>query len=122
MTIAKLEKSLRLPLPGSAPFGVARKAHAEVFEGSGDSEHFLGLDVGWCRAFEHLEAAGDLVEGDLLGEGAVVPDIDVESVRVAFDKSVVDWSRCGRQGEQRSENPALSVHVGCNDRGSILEV
>lgn len=80
LAVAKLEKSLRLPLPSSAPFGVAGKAHAEVFEGSGDFKHLLGLDVGWLRAFEHLEAAGDLVEGDLLGEGAVVPDVDGESV------------------------------------------
>lgn len=69
-----------------------------------------------------MEAASDLIEGDLLSKGAVVPDVDVEGVRVAFDKSVVDRCRCGRQGEQRSEKPALSVHVGCNDCGSVEEV
>jgi hypothetical protein len=80
LTIPKLKQSLCLPLACCAPFGVAGEAHAEVFEGSGDSKHLLGFDVGWVRAFEHLEAAGDLVEGDLFGEGAVVPDVDGESV------------------------------------------
>lgn len=47
LAVAKLEKSLRLPLSGSAPFGVAGEAHAEIFEGGGDFEHFLGSDVGW---------------------------------------------------------------------------
>ena len=69
-----------------------------------------------------MEAAGDLVEGDLFGEGAVVPDVDVESVCVAFDEGGVDWDCCGRQGEQRGENPALGVHVGCNEREGISEV
>jgi len=80
LTISKLEKSLCLPLARSAPFGVAGEAHAEVFEGSGDFEHLFGFDVGWVRAFEHLEAASDLVEGDLFGPRAVVPDVDGESV------------------------------------------
>lgn len=80
LTISKLEKRLRLPLARSSPFGVAREAHTEVFEGRGDSEHFLGCDVGGFGAFKHLEAAGDLVEGYLFGEGAVVPDVDVERV------------------------------------------
>lgn len=80
LTIPKLKQSLCLPLACCAPFGVAGEAHAEVFEGSGDSKHLLGFDVGWVRAFEHLEAAGDLVEGDLFGEGAIVPDVDGESV------------------------------------------
>jgi hypothetical protein len=122
LTVAKLEKSLSLPLASSAPFGVAGETHAEVFEGSGYSDHLLGRDVRWLGAFEHLEAAGDLVESDLLGERAVVPDVDVESPCVAFDKCVVNRGCCGRQGEQRSEEPALSVHIGRNDCGDIAEV
>jgi len=122
LAVAKLEKSLGLPLPGSAPFGVAGEAHAEVFQGSGDCEHLFRLDVGRRRAFEHLEAASDLVECDLFCEGTVVPDVDVESACVAFDESIVDWSCCCRRGEQRSENPALGVHVCCSDCGSVSEM
>jgi hypothetical protein len=73
-------------------------------------------------AWSVLEAASNLVESDLLGERTVVPDVDVESTCVAFDQSVVDWGCCGRQGEQRSEEPALSVHVDRSDCDSISEV
>lgn len=58
-----------------------------------------------------------MVQSDLLGEGTVVPDVDAEGFCVAFDEGVVDWGCCCRQGEQRSENPALSVHDDCSDCG-----
>jgi hypothetical protein len=122
LTVAEFEKSLSLPLTGGAPFGVAGETHAKVFEGSGDSDHLFGRDVRWFGAFEHLEATSDLVESDLLGERTVVPDIDVESICVTFDESVVDWGCRGRQGEQRSEEPALSVHIVRNDCDGIAEV
>lgn len=85
LAIAEFEESLCLPLTGSAPFGVAREAHAEVFERSGDGNHLLGCDIRWGGAFEHLEVTSDLVKCDLLSERAVVPDIDVESTRVALN-------------------------------------
>lgn len=69
-----------------------------------------------------MEAAGDLVKADLLGEGAVVPDVDVEGFCAAFDQSIVDWGCCCRQGEQRGENPALSVHFDCSVCGGVSEV
>jgi hypothetical protein len=123
LTVAKFEKSLCLPLTSSAPFGVTGKTHTEIFEGSGDGELLLGRNVRWLRALEHLEVSGDLVEGNLLGEFAVVPDVDVESARVALDESVFDWRCCCRQGEQRSEKPARSVHViGRSDCGGISEL
>lgn len=78
LAVAEFEKGLCLPLSGSAPFGVAGEAHAEISEGSGDCEHFLGLDVRRLRAFEHLKTAGDLVKSDLLREGTVVPNVDFE--------------------------------------------
>lgn len=116
LAVAEFEKSLNLPLGGSAPFCVAGETHAEVFERCLDCDHFLGCNVCWLRAFDHFEAAGDLVESNLLGERTVVPDIDVERrTCVAFDESVVNWSCCSRQGEQRSEEPALGVHFDCSD-------
>lgn len=122
LTVAKLEKSLCLPLTSSAPFGVAGKTHAEILEGSGDGELLLGRNVCWLRALEHLEVSGDLVKSDLLGEFAVVPDVHVESSCVALDESVFYWRCCRRQGEQRNEKPTRSVHiVGRSDCGGISE-
>lgn len=122
LAIAKLEKSLNLPLLRSAPFRVTGKAHAEVLERRLDCVHFLGIDVGRLGALDHLEAGCDLVEGDLLSPGAVVPDVDVESVScVALDEGVVDGCCCGRQGEQRGEEPVLSVHFDGSDCDDIAK-
>ena len=41
LAVAKLKKSLRFPLPGSAPFGMAREPHAYIFVRSGDGELLL---------------------------------------------------------------------------------
>jgi hypothetical protein len=104
LAVAELEQGLGRPLASSAPLGVAGETHAEVFVGSDDGAHFLGGDVDGLGALEHVEAAVDLVEGELLGPGAVVPDVDVErGLGVALEKGVVNWSRCGHQGEQRGE-------------------
>ena len=90
-----------LPLASGAPLGVARKAHAEVFVRSNDGVHLIWSDVGGLGALDHLEAAGDLVESELLGEWTVVPDVDVERAPGAtLDKNVVHGSGCGHQGEQ----------------------
>lgn len=92
------------PLARSAPLGVAGKAHTEIFVESDDGVHLLVSNVNGLGTLEHLEAGGDLVESELLGPGAVVPDVDVECLPgAALDKSVVDWTRCSRQGEQRGE-------------------
>jgi hypothetical protein len=112
LAVAEFKQSLGLPLAGSAPLCVSGKTHTEVFVRSDDGVHLLGSNVDGLGALEHLEVAGNLVKGELLGEGAVIPDVDVESaLRAACNKSVVDWSRCGHQGEQRGEGEACSVHV-----------
>jgi hypothetical protein len=92
LAVAEFEQSLVLPLAISAPLGVAGKAHADVFVRGDDGVHLLGGDVDGRGALDHLVfGIDDLVEGELLGEGAVVPDIDVESaLGAALDKGVVD--------------------------------
>jgi len=107
LAVAEFEQSLVLPLAGSAPLGMAGKAHAEIFVRSDDGVHLLWSDVGGLGALEHLEAAGDLIESELLGEGAVVPDIDVERAPgAALNEGVVNGTGCSHQGEQRSEEQA----------------
>ena len=86
------------------PLGVSGQAHTKVFVGSDDGLHLLGSDVDGLGALDHIEGAVDLVESELLGPGAVVIDVDVEGLlRAASNKGVVNWSRCGHQGEQRGE-------------------
>lgn len=112
LAVAEFEEGLRLPLACSAPLGVAGQPHAQVFVRGDEGVLLLWGDVGGLGALEHLEVAGDLVETELLSEGAVVPDVDVErAAGAALDKSVVNGSGCGHQGEQRGEEQACGVHV-----------
>lgn len=120
LAVAELDKGLGLPLPSSAPFCVTREADAKILVRSSDGVHLLWGDVDRLRAFEHLEAAGDLVKRELLGERAVVPDVDVERVSGAtLDESIGDRGSSGRQGHERSEEQAFSVH---NDDAAVMTV
>ena len=80
--IPELEQGLGVPLPGGAALGVAGQAHAGVVEGGLDVDRLAGGDVGGVGALEHLEGGGDLVEGDLFFEVALVADVEGEG-RVA---------------------------------------
>lgn len=112
LAVAELEEGLRFPLSADAPFGVAGEAHAEVFERRGERRVLLGREVGGFAALEHLEVAGDLVEGELFGERAVVVEVDVEGVAgvAGGEERGVDGCCCCRRGEQRGQDPACGVH------------
>lgn len=102
LAVAELEKCLCFPLAGGAPFCVTGETHTKVFKGRSDGEFLLWGKVCWLRTFDHPKITCDLVESELFGEGAVVPDIDVESIGgTVLEKCVVDWRCCSRQGEQR---------------------
>lgn len=83
LAVSELEERLVLPLPGCAPFGVAGETHARGLKGSHDGFGALGGDVDGSGLFEHLEVAGDLIQGKLLGPLAFVDDNDLEFVGVA---------------------------------------
>lgn len=80
--VTEFEKCLRVPLAGSAPFGVAGETHAGFEVGGGDGGGGFGGDVYRRGFFEHGEGGGDLVEGELFGKGTVVVNLDLEGVGV----------------------------------------
>ena len=79
--MSELEHSLRVPLSISAHLGVAREAHTSRLERCFDGDGAAPLaNVGGCGFLDHLEVAGDLVEGDFFDEVAVVVDVELEGV------------------------------------------
>lgn len=111
LAVAELEKGLVLPLAGDTPVGVSREAHADVFKGSRNGLGSVSSNRDWVHALEHLEAAGDLVEAEVLGGRALVTDFDADGIGAALGE-LGDGRSCRRQGEQRAEEPACGVHVG----------
>ena len=124
LAVAKFEEGLFGPLAASAPFGVTRKTHADAVVGSCNGLCLVRPNADRVASLEHLEAASDFVNAELLGGRAVVADLDVESIgtaggRAALDEVGVDWFGCCRQGEQGAEEEACGVHFCCNECGSI---
>lgn len=83
---------------------MARQAHAAVVVRGLDVDCLAWSDVSGVRALDHLEGGGDLVEGHLLLEVALVAHVEGKGV-VAGGQSVVGWvgdggRRCchGKQG------------------------